>query len=244
MGAPPSRVELEYYVADPKYPFVAGSAQEECTVALNAIQPQSDGSYLEFFHATTDAPNRITDSIDNSSVDPQVIGEYDGESLFMLRVTDPSQCVAASLADEGAFLRELWADNGHGRLIADVMPPADPSVVCKTLEERHPSVDLVSKRTRDHEAPQLLRQQFCNDIQEALTDRQLEVLLTAFGSGYFERPRRRSATELSGELGISQATFSQHLRIAQEKVLTSVFNDRLLDQYCDQAFTSSPAPTY
>jgi len=52
-----------------------------------------------------------------------------------------------------------------------------------------------------------------------LTDRQREVLATAHGLGYFEHPRDTSATEVAEELGITTATFTEHLAAAQRKLL-------------------------
>lgn len=52
-----------------------------------------------------------------------------------------------------------------------------------------------------------------------LTDRQREVLETAFGMGYFEYPRSSNATEVAETLGIGTSTFTEHLAAAQRKLL-------------------------
>jgi predicted DNA binding protein len=57
-----------------------------------------------------------------------------------------------------------------------------------------------------------------------LTDRQREALVTAYRHGYFDRDREHNATEIADRLGISRWTFSEHLRVAQGKLL-----ERLLD---------------
>jgi len=56
---------------------------------------------------------------------------------------------------------------------------------------------------------------------QQLTDRQREVLELAMEAGYFERPRQNNTGELADVLDISRATFTQHLRAAQRKLLTS-----------------------
>lgn len=53
-----------------------------------------------------------------------------------------------------------------------------------------------------------------------LTDRQFEVVECALNAGYFEWPRDASSDEISDALGISRATFLEHLRKAQSKLLT------------------------
>lgn len=55
-----------------------------------------------------------------------------------------------------------------------------------------------------------------------LTDRQREVLATAYEHGYFEHPRRANAAEVADVLGVAPATFREHLAAAQEKLLGGV----------------------
>lgn len=54
-----------------------------------------------------------------------------------------------------------------------------------------------------------------------LTDRQGEVLETAYEMGYFAYPRDSNATDVAAELGIDPSTFSEHLTVAQRKVFES-----------------------
>ena len=62
-------------------------------------------------------------------------------------------------------------------------------------------------------------------LLEPLTNRQREILSHAFDSGYFDEPRATSATELADRFGIARATFSQHLRAAQRKLLEAVLDE-------------------
>jgi predicted DNA binding protein len=55
------------------------------------------------------------------------------------------------------------------------------------------------------------------DLQR-LTDRQREVLHTAYEMGYFEYPGEANASEVAEELGIAPSTFAEHLSAAQSKM--------------------------
>ncbi|MDW7538346.1 helix-turn-helix domain-containing protein [Haloferax volcanii] len=57
-----------------------------------------------------------------------------------------------------------------------------------------------------------------------LTDRQRESLEVAYRTGYFERPKRRSAAEVAEAIGVSRSTFTQHLRAAHRKVFAELFD--------------------
>ena len=52
-----------------------------------------------------------------------------------------------------------------------------------------------------------------------LTDRQCEVLRTAYRMGYFERPRDANASAVADALDIAPSTFAEHLAAAQRKLL-------------------------
>lgn len=54
-----------------------------------------------------------------------------------------------------------------------------------------------------------------------LTDRQREVLETAYEAGYFEHPRETNAESIAATLDISPSTFREHLTTAQSKLLGS-----------------------
>jgi predicted DNA binding protein len=52
------------------------------------------------------------------------------------------------------------------------------------------------------------------------------VLRTAHRKGYWERPRESTGEEVAAELGISSATFSQHVRSAHRNLFGVLFDDR------------------
>jgi len=58
----------------------------------------------------------------------------------------------------------------------------------------------------------------------ALTDRQRDVLETAFESGYDDVPRRVSTAELAAALDIDDSTVSEHLQRAERNLIAAVLN--------------------
>lgn len=55
---------------------------------------------------------------------------------------------------------------------------------------------------------------------DALTDRQLTVIKTAFELGFYEVPREASTEDVAGELDLDPATVSEHLQRAERNLLT------------------------
>lgn len=54
-----------------------------------------------------------------------------------------------------------------------------------------------------------------------LTDRQLAALQLALESGYYEQPRQTSLREIAGRTSVSKSTYEEHLRKAENKLLTN-----------------------
>lgn len=55
---------------------------------------------------------------------------------------------------------------------------------------------------------------------DALTERQREVLRTAYGMGYYDVPRTVSTEDVAAELGVDASTVAEHLQRAERNLLT------------------------
>ncbi len=60
------------------------------------------------------------------------------------------------------------------------------------------------------------------DLLACLTGREREVMMTARRLGYYQYPRAASTKEIAQELGITKTTLIEHLRKAENKLVTSV----------------------
>jgi predicted DNA binding protein len=58
-----------------------------------------------------------------------------------------------------------------------------------------------------------------------LSERQREAVLLAHQEGYYDWPREIKATELAKEMGVAHSTYLEHLRKAEEKLITKSLND-------------------
>lgn len=56
---------------------------------------------------------------------------------------------------------------------------------------------------------------------DAVTDRQLAALQLALEHGYYEQPRQTSLRDLAARTDIARSTFEEHLRKAENKLLTN-----------------------
>ena len=58
---------------------------------------------------------------------------------------------------------------------------------------------------------------------DSLTDRQREVLQTAFDMGYYEVPRQVSTEEIADRLGLDPSTVAEHVQRAERNVMSQFF---------------------
>ena len=60
-------------------------------------------------------------------------------------------------------------------------------------------------------------------VLSKLSDEQLQTLETAYEMGYFDVPRRTSATDVADRIGVSQSSFSERLRRAERNLVSLLF---------------------
>lgn len=61
-----------------------------------------------------------------------------------------------------------------------------------------------------------------DQLFDGLTDRQLAALSIALDNGYYEQPRKTSIAQLATRTAVARSTFEEHLRKAENKLLTNV----------------------
>ncbi len=61
-----------------------------------------------------------------------------------------------------------------------------------------------------------------DDVLRHLTERQREVVRTAYRLGYYEVPRRASTAAVADELGLDPSTVAEHLQRAERNLLSAL----------------------
>lgn len=215
-------VEIELTVRHSAYPFVGVSEEEGCRVELANIVPRSEARYAEFFNVLGAPPDRIARHADAyESVETTLLSEYDDGGLFEFVVS--GNCPAYRLAELGALPQTVEGVEGRGRIVAEIPTRHDPPAVTEQFLEEYSEFELRAKRTKDTHASMLSPATLQQSVLGDLTERQREVLRTAFEMGYYEWPRDCTGEDVADELGITPATFSEHVFAAERKILAFLF---------------------
>lgn len=191
----------------------------DCPIAATAAQVETPIEQVST-SIGSDTAESVSEFLAPSDLEPPAGVEpafsYGAETIYRTVHGDEVCCPCECLGTHGCPVHRYNAEGGTLTLVFHASDFETLQTIVGDLRDRYPPVDV-----------QRLLQPPLDGSPEGrvfvnrgrLTDRQLEVLETAYKRGYFERPKRANATELAAELGIAQSTFTEHLMTAQRKLL-------------------------
>ncbi|MDS0281009.1 bacterio-opsin activator domain-containing protein [Haloarcula onubensis] len=211
-------LELDLCVTAPETPLgrLATALGEPlcCTEAIPV-----DGSTTRLFVSAPGA--------DHDAVTDAVAGVPRADSLvavegdrYELLVHEPG--VVGRAVRHGGRLDTVSVTDGELALKVTLAVDADVRAFVDRLERSCEHVRLTARRHRPTATGP--RGGIRDSLEAELTDRQLEALRTAYGSGFFEWPRETTGEGVAEMLGVAQPTVNRHLRVAQRKLLELVFD--------------------
>lgn len=204
---PGMRAEIEVRSPDP------------CPVA--GLSQQTDGPLTSVSRAGN-AEDAITEEFtasgDSALSDERLtqLFEYRSASVYRFR-HESFDCVCEFVEDHDLPISEIRAQEGALVLSLHLTTIQDLRDLVTDLRERYGTVQIryLLQVESDEEGS--------TDVipidRSRLTDRQQEVLETAYRMGYFSYPRDANATDVAEELGIDASTFTEHLAAAQSKLM-------------------------
>lgn len=215
--------QLEFEVTDPDCLAVTVSDAADASCEVEHQTVTNDGNHLCFLQVEGTTPETALDAtraVDSVADCHVVDSEEDGCLLEVAK----TRSGAEAMMDVGATVVSATAEEGVGTLVVETPLSTDVREVVEAYTSLNPRSRLVAKREIDR--PVAHADTIENDFDDALTERQRSVLTTAYYAGYFDWPRGNTAEEVADSLDISPATFHQHIRAAERKLLGLVCEDR------------------
>lgn len=176
-------------------------------------------------HATrtaTEVVGELTvDRSDDTGTEPEAAEEvFVDETKSVYRYTHDNECPCQRVPSHGCPVRTLRADSG--RLVVSFIAP-DLETLRGVVTDLRSCCEGVTVNRLTRSAATDERSLLFVD-RTAFTDRQYEALETAHEMGYFDSPKGTTAEEVATEIGISVATFLEHLSVAQTKLLDQILS--------------------
>lgn len=190
-------------------PAASASADTGATVeSVDWSATATDGTVTEEF--TLDAP------MDDPSF--TAVFETEGHTRYRFERDADQPCVCEVVELNDCPLSEVRAEDGQLHMTFYAPDVESVRSIVADLRAQYDDVHLRHLcRSGDLDSENLVLVD-----RNRLTDRQREVLETAYEAGYFEHPKAANASEIAEELGISLSTFTEHLSLAQSKILDSL----------------------
>ncbi|MFB6151879.1 MAG: PAS domain S-box protein [Haloarculaceae archaeon] len=237
-----SVVELELAVRSPTGPLARLATAADCRLVHEGTVPGDDASrtFVRVEDGDADAVRAAAADLasvevvrgsagGNGEFDDELAGESetgtdrsaDGSPLLELRL--PTRTVPTTLTERGSRLRSLAVEPDAIEATVELAPTASVRGLVDALDSRFGDAALEARRERADPAPS--EAGFRAAVREGLTDRQWQVLRSAYLSGFFDWPRETTGEELADSFDVSQPTINRHLRVAERKLLERLFDE-------------------
>lgn len=215
-------VELEYAVGDAPSSVLGFGESLTGTFEVRNVVYRSDGQLHLFFTVRGSDPEAVERAARHSLEVESVVHISEEDDGHLFECTFARSSVLASLLDRGAVLRAVEAgSDGPARVVLRTTRQVDVRELTRLLAEAYGEARLRARRERDD--PVMTREEFESEFRTRLTERQEEVLQTAYYSGFFEWPRATTGQELAEMLGVSQPTVNRHIRTGERKLFDLLF---------------------
>jgi len=192
-------------------------------IRLEQVVPAGGDEYLAYGSTPADNEDVLEALVDVLPAweSVRIVDDELDRLRFEIRFGEPS--VQAAVATHGGYVEAATIEGGDFHLAVQLPHGADVRQIVDVVQESYPTAELRAQRqvSRDDGGTSRMVSAFHDD----LTDRQRTVVETAYYAGYFEWPRDSSGEEIAESLDIAPATFSQHLRTAENRIFAALFQD-------------------
>ena len=212
-------VELEFEIREA---FLAAGVPRggSGTIAFDRTVPVGDGNYHVYGRTEEHGVETLRAVVEGfqSWTSLEVLSERAGEVRFRVRLSEPP--IVSTIASQGGRVKSAKIEDGDYRMRVHLPHSADIHSLVDRVRESYPEARVIAQRQtpRQEEPDPQHHPSFLDD----LTERQRAALESAFYAGFFEWPRDSNGEDVAKSLGISPATFHQHLRTGERKLLESL----------------------
>lgn len=214
-------VRLDVEITDPSVPLaeLTAALEEEASVRVLSTARHDDGQ-TQYLVETSEVPVEALEAAARDARTFELASLTTTAEGVRFDVRSTVRTPEASVTAHGGTVGEITASEGTVNVRLAATDYATAGAITDELDGRFETVTVTALWNSDADVTRSTASPLAD-----LTDRQASVIRHAYFSGYFERPRVVSATELADTLGIARATMTQHLRAAQRKLLGAVLEE-------------------
>jgi len=213
--------ELEFEIRD-VLSFDDTSAAVDGEIVLDHVVAVGNDTYLQYGRTTPELIPTLEGLAAQhpAGISFTVLSEHETEVRFEQRLSEPP--VTSVVAEAGGSVEEATITDRDLRITVHLPQSTDVRQLLDRIRRRYADIRPIARRQVDR--GECSADDLVSAWTDELTDRQRASLEAAYFAGFFEWPRNSSGEDLAETMGISPATFHQHLRAAERKLF-----DVLLD---------------
>lgn len=215
-------LELAFRVEGRPDPLVSLSTRHERPIEIQTLV-SNDGTVLAYGTAEGVPRGDFEEAVEATPiVDEGRILTPQGDDYTFEVVTDDAASLVEAVGTHGGAVTSATIADGELRFVVEFPPGRDKRQLVELVEDHCPDATNYAQRTVDRtdRSTENARSVF----HERLTEKQRTALETAYFAGYFDWPRKSTGQEVADRLGISPATFTQHLRTAERELYSALYD--------------------
>ena len=177
-------------------------------------------SVMPFLWAACENPARLADALesDPSVSDVDLLVAFDSECLLRVEWESHIRVFVSIVGQQDATILDASSRNGEWHLQVFFPKHERASTTLELCEDLGFDVDF-ERVDRLSET--------CEYGHLGLTECQYQTLVSAYGAGYYDVPRKVTQEELAQCFGVSHQALSERLRRAHETVLTNALHHEI-----------------
>ncbi|WP_436936290.1 PAS domain S-box protein [Halovenus marina] len=214
-------VRLALEVDNPTDPLSRIASNTGHPLELEGVVAREErhSAFVRVPDATAKQVTRVADRI--TGIDSvRVLGDEDSQ-FYEVSVTAPT--LAVDIAEYGGRIRSLVLTGESASVTVEVPYTTDVRSFVERIESAHDTTQLLARREESN--PARRPEGFRATLRDRLTERQQQILRTAYLTGFFDWPRKTTGAEIAESFDVTQPTINRHLRIGQRKCLELLFDD-------------------
>ncbi|WP_306056319.1 bacterio-opsin activator domain-containing protein [Natronococcus wangiae] len=216
-------IELEFRIEEMAEELIALSATESCTIEFNQMI-HGDETLLVYGAARDVSQETFQETVAETDgiSDLRILSARRDYFEFEL-VAPTAVSLFETIATHGGRVDSATIADGEFRFVVELPRGRDTRQMIELLKEHRSDLTYLAQRTT--ERGDRSNSGSASVLESDLTEKQRAALETAYFAGYFDWPRESTGEEIAERLGISPATFNQHLRTSERKFFDSVLGE-------------------
>lgn len=210
-------VNLTFKISNTEDVFIGLAKELATTLRIKNISKKSENSHLIHFSVDEVGEEQLKATIqDVVGIENVTVVSESEPRLF--EVTVVGECIVTKVATLGVHIQLVTVGKDGCELHVSIPQNQDIQTFTRYITDQYSDITLTSQQDGKSDS----RNAWIRVLRDNLTERQQDILVTAYYNGYFDRTRTRTGSEIAESFGISQPAFSKQLRVAQYKLLTAI----------------------